>query len=616
MVKNDDATKKSEDWMNSAKAKRILKTINFTILSVILIFSITLVISCKNSPQTADITGSKDSKTNQTVTEPEDSEAADLDQIKTLVESFGKVLANVSLLSPSDILESDIKKHYGPFLSEGLISKWIRDPLTALGRLTSSPWPDRIEITDIKKITADNYEIFGNVVEITSAEAEEGSYSNKFGIRLTVERFDGNWVITEAVKDDNSSNADSASQDAIMKDFEELLISQARSYQVILFIDQNINKMSSQNADIILEKLEYIQKNDKQFYTDMLFEDDWQAMLNDIFNNDIEIKDIHEITDEQLKKIAEEIFGGGFKLIALEGSFYPFIDYEFLKKYSPYLSQQFGDYLNIMAVESNKIFSRDAALAISWDELAFRLINCEGFLISYPEDTVRKKEVGDLYMKYLVSYYLGQNNTPSFSYDNNAIKPDVLDSYNKLVSQYPDNITTDITKKYQAILEGSNYIVNDSVYAKLDELYKEAVLSFGLDARALLLESSKNTYYQTPLTENGYAILVNGKFNENDVTIRLSDFTSFEDFDADGINDAAVILMAEKPDSTITYSLALNINKYFYFKNIPDIIIGDSSELEILSLEIKENKIFLTSISNQIEKSRVFGVKDDQLFEY
>ena len=479
--------------MNSVKTKRILKTINLTILSVFLIFSITLVISCKNSPQTADITGSTDSNTSQTVTGPESS---------------------------------------------------------------------------------------------------------------------------EAVKDNNSSNAEAASQDAIMKDFDELLISQARSYQVVSFIDQNIYKMSPRNADIVLEKLEYIQKNDKQFYTDLLLEDDWQSKLNDIFNNDIEIKDIQEITNEQLKKITEEIFRGGFKLIALEGSFYPFIDYEFLKKYSDYLSQQFRDYLNIMAVESNKIFSRDAALAISWDELAFRLINCEGFLISYPEDNVRKKEVGDLYMKYLVSYFLGQNNTPSFSYENNAISPDVLDSYDKLVSQYPDNITTDLTKKYQSILEGDTNIVNDSVYKELDEIYKEAVRAFGLDTQALLLESAKNTYYQTPLTENGYAILLNGKYNENDVTVRLSDFTSFEDFDGDGINDAAVILLAEKPDSTITYSLALNINKYFYFKNIPDVIIGNSSELEILSLEIKENKIFLTSLLNQTEKSTVFGVKDDQLFEY
>ena len=69
-------------------------------------------------------------------------------------------------------------------------------------------------------------------------------------------------------------------------------------------------------------------KNDKQFYTDLLFEDDWQGKLNMIFHRDIEPKDLEEIKDEQLK-IVSEIFDGGFKLVALEGSFYPYIDYDF-----------------------------------------------------------------------------------------------------------------------------------------------------------------------------------------------------------------------------------------------------------------------------------------------
>ncbi len=37
----------------------------------------------------------------------------DINQIETLVEDFGKVLVNISLLGPPDILENDIKKYYG-----------------------------------------------------------------------------------------------------------------------------------------------------------------------------------------------------------------------------------------------------------------------------------------------------------------------------------------------------------------------------------------------------------------------------------------------------------------------------------------------------------------------
>lgn len=428
---------------------------------------------------------------------------------------------------------------------------------------------------------------------------------------------------TDPEKETASNSDDAAEQEAIMKDFDKLLANEVRSYQVVLFIDENISKVSFTNADLMLEKLEYIQKSDRQFYTDLLFEGDWQQQLNKIFNRDIEIKDLGKIKDEKLKKIATEIFNGGFKLIALEGSFYPYIDYDFLRKYLSYLSQQYKDCLNIMAQESNKIYSRDAALTISWNELSFRLINCEQFLINYTEDNIRRKTVGDLYMNYLVSYIVGQNNTPSYSYENNKINIEVLNSYSKLILDYPDSITINLIKKYQEILGEANDTMNDLVFKKIDDIYREAVRSFNLDTQALLLKGIRNTYYQTSFAKNGYIILVNGEYIEKNgsdeqenITIKLSEFISFGDFDGDGINDAAVILMAEKPNGIITYSLALNLNRYFYFKNIQDKIIGNNSELKILNLEIKEGKIYLKVILNNTENTMIFGLKDDQFFEF
>lgn len=549
-------------------------------------------------------------------------ETNDISMVKTLVENFGKVLANVSLLSPPDKLESDMKKYYGPFLSEGLLLEWIKDPSQALGRLISSPWPDRIEVNDVKKITADKYEISGDVIEVTSIEVVEGGYANKFGIRLTVERINDRWLITKVMKETAPDNEESANQATIMEYFDKLLTSQVRSYQVVLFINENISKVTPANADFMLEKLEYVQKNDKQFYTDLLFEDDWQGKLNMIFHRDIESKDLEEIKDEQLKKIVSEIFDGGFKLVALEGSFYPYIDYEFLKKYSDNISPEYLDYVNIMATESNKIFSRDAALTISWDELALRLINCEEFLVSYPSDSIRKKAVGDLYMNYLVSYIIGQNNTPTYSYENKEIKPEVLESYSKLITDYPDNVTARLIRKYQEILSGTKNIVDDTALKQIEDIYRQAVHSFNLDTPTLLLEGIRNTYYQTSLIENGYIILVNGKYtvkNESDleknITIKLSDFTAFGDLDSDGINDAAAILIAEEQNGTMTYALTSNLNRYFYFKNIQDKVIGKSKNLEITNIEIKENKIYLNTILDKTEKTMIFVIKDGQLVE-
>ena len=142
------------------------------------------------------------SKTPSETPEVEKSEGAvvDTDKVKTLVESFGNQLEKVSLQSPKDILERDMKKYYGPFLHEELITEWLEDPSKAIGRLTSSPWPDHIEIANINKINDDKYEVIGDVIEITSIEAVEGGYADKYGVSLIVERVDGEWLITEATK--------------------------------------------------------------------------------------------------------------------------------------------------------------------------------------------------------------------------------------------------------------------------------------------------------------------------------------------------------------------------------------------------------------------------------
>jgi len=285
----------------------------------------------------------------------------------------------------------------------------------------------------------------------------------------------------------------------IINAFNELLDQGTRSYQLISFIDENMAEISSEGFDILLEKLEMVQEEDIQYYTDLLSEDDWQNKLNAIFHRDIGSEDLIDIDDIQLKELMTEIFQGGFKLVALEGSFYPYIDYEFIKKYSEYLSPMYFDYINVMALESNKVFSRDAALTISWDELALRLINCEEFLLNYPDETIRKRSVGDLYMRYLKSYIIGQDNTLTYSYENNTMYPEVLDSYDKLFSEYPDYVTTDLIRSYQEILAGTDNTINESVFEEINGIYREAVLSFELDSPLLLLEGIRNTYYQTIL---------------------------------------------------------------------------------------------------------------------
>lgn len=120
-------------------------------------------------------------------------------QVKSLVEEFGKKLQNVYLTSPEEKVRQDIEENYQDFLSPSLLALWLENPSQALGRLTSSPWPDRIEVDSIEKINDSEYQVNGKVIEITSVEAVEGGAATSRDIKLTVEKINGKWLISEVI---------------------------------------------------------------------------------------------------------------------------------------------------------------------------------------------------------------------------------------------------------------------------------------------------------------------------------------------------------------------------------------------------------------------------------
>lgn len=116
-------------------------------------------------------------------------------EVTSLVESFGHRLQLVSLLSPT--AAQDIQTQYGPYVSPALLELWSNTPKKAPGRMVSSPWPDRIELASIVKVTSDKYTVTGNIVEITSEEVTNAGTANVIPVRLTVEKSNGQWLITE-----------------------------------------------------------------------------------------------------------------------------------------------------------------------------------------------------------------------------------------------------------------------------------------------------------------------------------------------------------------------------------------------------------------------------------
>lgn len=117
--------------------------------------------------------------------------------IKSAVVAFGAHLKNVSLLASN--ASAQIESEYGPYLSAELLAKWKAKPADALGRQTSSPWPDRIEVVTVSPRGDNTYAVEGNVIEVTSANAPNEAAA-VYPVSLTVSEISGEWRITSASK--------------------------------------------------------------------------------------------------------------------------------------------------------------------------------------------------------------------------------------------------------------------------------------------------------------------------------------------------------------------------------------------------------------------------------
>ena len=121
------------------------------------------------------------------------------EQVKAVVEGFGQKLKLVSVLAPPEVVKEDIQKHYGEFVTPELLARWLDDPSNAPGRLTSSPWPERIDLLALEKVAEDVYKVKGEVVEVTSAGVGKENVVDRIPVTLMVKKVEGRWLIDEVV---------------------------------------------------------------------------------------------------------------------------------------------------------------------------------------------------------------------------------------------------------------------------------------------------------------------------------------------------------------------------------------------------------------------------------
>ena len=120
---------------------------------------------------------------------------SDQEQVQDIVERFGQRLKNVSLLGSAAAVRDSIRREFGDLVTPELLQSWLNEPGNAPGRLTSSPWPDRIEIIRFRERAPELHEVYGEIIEVTSAD--KGQPSRRVPVRIELRRPRGQWRIAQ-----------------------------------------------------------------------------------------------------------------------------------------------------------------------------------------------------------------------------------------------------------------------------------------------------------------------------------------------------------------------------------------------------------------------------------
>lgn len=115
--------------------------------------------------------------------------------VRATVEAFGEQLQKVSLLA-SD--RAAAMNTYQPYVAPELIAAWSAEGAEALGRYSSSPWPARINIVEVRRDGA-RYVVEGNVIEVTNS-ADGVVPAAVYPVALTLENRAGTWLIVGMTK--------------------------------------------------------------------------------------------------------------------------------------------------------------------------------------------------------------------------------------------------------------------------------------------------------------------------------------------------------------------------------------------------------------------------------
>lgn len=292
----------------------------------------------------------------------------------------------------------------------------------------------------------------------------------------TGELTDGDDVITEEDLDP-TPDEDEKTGEEILSDFQEKVEESLADAEDM--IDSNLEELSEIEMDEMVSKLMTRTEEELEDIEQEIRAIDTEDELYDKFGGEVYIREdqIDEIENDELREKLESLYSQNYRMINLEGDYYPVVNYQAFKKYDQYVSDEVREYVDLKARDANDPAAIDGEIYISYDELADRIVATENYIKKYGEGD-RYGEAINMYRNKLSMYLIGLPNSSISEENSDMIREDLMDSYRETALN-EDSSTGFVVGKYINMINQNEGIVDGELLSQGQMLIEEATELIG-----------------------------------------------------------------------------------------------------------------------------------------
>ncbi|MBK7129480.1 MAG: hypothetical protein IPM74_06800 [Crocinitomicaceae bacterium] len=209
-----------------------------------------------------------------------------------------------------------------------------------------------------------------------------------------------------------------------------------------------------ENTDSAFAKYEILKENFSQDEKDSAF-----FLIRQFYHKfEISEEEMGDYSEKTQKEIEKKYGKYGFEVWWEEGYAFPMPDLKYIrKKMKQDISEPLTDYIDLLIDVDGQI-TGDAALAISWDELAKQILTCEDFIVDHQGNILYEK-----YYQHALSLYAERLNFLKWGLDNTPV-----------VNMWSDTevkqLDSEVEKAYQKVINDKKHKTSQIIQEHLDFL--------------------------------------------------------------------------------------------------------------------------------------------------